>query len=76
MFGKISSWRSMSRSPKRAWQHVYLRVADTVATAALVVDSAHRMRGEIGEMGCRLRRRFPQGVSPTNDTLKVHVSPS
>ena len=27
--------------------------------AALVVDSAQRMRGDIGEMGRRLRRRFP-----------------
>ena len=32
--------------------------------AALVVDSARRMPGEIGEMGRRLRRRFPKASVP------------
>ena len=33
--------------------------------AALVVDSARRMRGDIGKMGRGLRRRFPKASVPS-----------
>ena len=42
--------------------------------AALVVDSAQRMRGDIGEMGRRLRRRFPKASVPSKAPSR-YVSP-
>lgn len=41
--------------------------------AALVVDSAQRARGQVGEMARRLRKRFPKSSVPP-DRLPRHVS--
>ena len=42
----------------------------------LVVDSAQRIRGDIGEMGRRLRKHFPKASVPSDAPSRYYVSAS